>query len=111
MSDNTSNQLEITVEHSGDAATVAVIGEVDLDSSLALAETLALAGARTAPVVSLDLTGVRYMDSTGLRAILEAKHDAERAGGNLTVIAASNIVRRLIEISGVAQLLGLPASD
>lgn len=113
MSDKTSNQLEISVEYDGGAATMVVAGEVDLDSSTALAEALAgaLASARSAPEVSLDLRGVRYMDSTGLRAILEAQHNAERAGGRLTVMATSNIVRRLIEISGVAELLGLPPTE
>jgi anti-sigma B factor antagonist len=101
-----SNPLEITIDRDGDDVRLIVSGEVDLESSRALSE--ALSEVVSSRQVSLDLTGVGYMDSTGLRTILVAKEELERAGGNLNVVAASNIVNRLIEISGVSELLGQP---
>lgn len=103
MSDSKHSPLEISVDRRGDDAIVVVNGEVDLESSVVLSGTLAELNARH---VTLDLTEVAYMDSTGLRAILVAKEDVERAGGTLDVSAASKIVSRLIEISGVGELLG-----
>ena len=57
------------------------------------------------PAVHLDLSSVEYMDSTGLRTVLVAKGEIERAGGSLDVVAASNIVSRLIEITGIEGLI------
>ncbi len=96
------NPLEITMDHEGDEVRLAVRGEVDLETSAALTE--ALTEVVSTRHISLDLTDVGYMDSTGLRAILEAREAIERAGGTLEVAAASNIVARLIDISGVTGL-------
>ena len=101
-----SNPLEIAIDRDGDDVRLIVSGEVDLESSRSLSE--ALSEVVSSRQVSLDLTGVGYMDSTGLRTILVAKEELERAGGNLNVVAASNIVNRLIQISGVSELLGQP---
>ena len=59
----------------------------------------------TSARVHLDLTGVDYMDSTGLRAVLVAREDVREAGGDLDIVAASSIVTRLIEITGIEDLL------
>lgn len=97
------NPLEITMDRNGDDVRLVVSGEIDLETSASLSE--ALSEVVSSRHVSLDLTDVGYMDSTGLRAILVAKEEVERAGGALDVAAASNIVGRLIEISGVGELL------
>jgi len=99
--------LEITIDRGDDGVTLVVRGEIDLESSAALAD--ALATMVSPHHVSLDLTDVAYMDSTGLRTILVAKEDIERGGGTLGISAASNIVARLVEITGVDGLL--TASD
>jgi len=98
-----SNPLEITIDRDSDDVRLVVSGEVDLETSASLRE--ALSEIVSSRHVSLDLTGVGYMDSTGLRTILVAKEEIERAGGTLDVAAASTIVSRLIEISGVSELL------
>ncbi len=103
MTESKSSPLAITVDRDGETTTIVVAGEVDLETSAALSD--ALDEVVTARRITLDLTEVAYMDSTGLRAILVAKDDIERAGGTLEVSAASKIVSRLIEISGVGGLL------
>lgn len=97
------NPLEITMDRDGDDVRLIVAGEIDLETSGSLSE--ALSEVVTSRRVSLDLTDVEYMDSTGLRTILASKEDIERAGGTLEVAAASTIVSRLIDISGVSELL------
>lgn len=104
MPESKSSPLEISMDRAGDEATVVVNGEVDLESSASLSD--ALGEVLTCRTVSLDLTGVGYMDSTGLRAILVAREDIEQAGGTFRISSASNIVTRLMEISGVGGLLG-----
>lgn len=95
--------LSIAVADDQWATTVTVRGEIDLETTADLSS--ALANLKGSSAVHLDLTGVDYMDSTGLRALLLAKEEAERDGRTLQVTAASNIVTRLIEITGVNGLL------
>ena len=50
------------------------------------------------------------MDSSGLRLLLVAKAEAEASGRTLDVTAASSIVERLFEVTGLADVLGPPTS-
>jgi anti-anti-sigma factor len=103
MSEPTSAPIEITVARDGDAATVAVRGEIDMSTSEQLAA--AFAGLGSAKAVHVDLGEVGYMDSTGLRTILAARADLEARGAQLDVVATSPIVARLIEITGLDELV------
>jgi anti-anti-sigma factor len=95
--------LSIDVVERGEVATVTIVGEIDLDTSDEVGG--ALTGSATANCVDVDLAGVSYIDSTGLRSLLTAKTELERQGGRLRVTNASSIVNRLFEILGVAALL------
>jgi len=105
MNDATSNhgaQAAFYADQSrADTWVVTVIGEVDLgdrDRFDAVVER-ALAGSPTKLV--FDLAGARFLDSSVLRVLAAA------AGGTalLEVRTPAPIVRRLIELSGLAELL------
>jgi anti-sigma B factor antagonist len=75
-------------------------GELDLGSAPRLEQALAEAG----DDVLLDLRRLTFMDSTGIRVLLEA---AER-GGRLRVLApADGEARVTLEETGIAPLLPL----
>ena len=95
--------MAIDVHVHGDTARLVIVGEVDLDTVGEL--TSALDEVRSCGLVDVDLAGVTYMDSAGLRCLMTANADIEELGGHLRVSAASNIVTRLIEIAGVGSLL------
>jgi anti-anti-sigma factor len=85
---------------------VRVAGEVDLSNAAVFAEALAEALESSAAVV-VDLTEVGFMDSTGLRMLLEARASAEDAGGGVALrVTAETGVARLLEVAGVAELFG-----
>ena len=50
--------------------------------------------------VVLDLSGVSFIDSSGLRTLLDAARRAEEREGTLTLRKAGPEVRRLLEITG-----------
>ena len=54
----------------------------------------------------LDLSGVEFIDVTGLRVLLQARERARRAGVELAVVHASRGVRRLLSLTGTTELLG-----
>jgi anti-sigma B factor antagonist len=57
--------------------------------------------------VHVDLTNVPYLGSVGINALIRASQDASRLGSELTVVAASPLVRQVLEATGCSELLGL----
>ena len=81
-----------------------VEGEIDAHTAPSLASALAnLSSARC----TLDLAGVLFIDSSGLRVLIEAHQRAIADGGAVQIIHASPAVRRVFEISGVDQYLNV----
>jgi anti-sigma B factor antagonist len=91
------NSFEIKIERRDDATVLRVIGEVDLATAPLLDEKLR---ATTAGTVIVDLDQVAFMDSSGLRVLVEHTRGREN-GGQLLVTRGSPQVHRLFEVSGV----------
>jgi anti-sigma B factor antagonist len=58
----------------------------------------------------LDLSALTFIDSCGLREVVDAACRAARKGLRVDVVGASNGVKRLFEIAGLESLLGGSAS-
>jgi anti-sigma B factor antagonist len=76
-----------------------VSGEIDAHTAptLAAAMTQLPSG-----VVTVDVAGVSFMDSSGLRVLIEAATRARDGGGDLVIEHPTPGIARLIEISGLA---------
>ncbi len=101
-------RLTIRSQRDDDTHVLALFGELDLSSAPAVdAELRCIEGA--APDVAeivIDLRGVRFIDSTGLRLLVEASHRAGTATHRLRLLRPRPHVFRVCEIAGVAALLG-----
>jgi anti-anti-sigma factor len=84
-------------------------GELDMVSSPELSARLEELG-RSGAAVRLDLTGVTFMDSTGVRALYTAAKDAEDGGGQLNIVPPTGEPWRVLEITGLHRILPF-ASD
>jgi anti-sigma B factor antagonist len=93
----------IEVRTSPDGALVAPCGELDMGTQDELRTVLREHAARGA--VTLDLAGIRFLDTSGLRLILETAEAARREGFGFTVLRGNAAVQRLFEIAGVAELV------
>ncbi|MFI6130577.1 STAS domain-containing protein [Micromonospora sp. NPDC051141] len=88
-----------------------VTGEVDMATADELALALAdLLRRRPLHRLLVDLAGVRFLDSSGIRTLLEAAQDAQHRGCHLVLVNTPRNVRRVLEIAGVATVLGLDAA-
>lgn len=75
-------------------------GEIDASCINALAQHLnPLPG--TSGDVTIHLAGVEFIDSSGLRELIDAHQRAERAGRRVLMTEPSSVVLRLFEISGL----------
>jgi anti-sigma B factor antagonist len=77
---------------------VAVSGELDLASVPELRAALEIAAASGAPVV-LDVSGVTFIDSTALGALLRANDELASGGPGMVTICPSGPVRRLLALT------------
>jgi anti-anti-sigma factor len=85
----------------GDAAVVRFEGELDLATAPQAENALRqLEESEQPPArIVLDLRGVRFLDSTGLRVILAADSRARREGRHVQVIAGPEPVHRVFRIA------------
>jgi anti-sigma B factor antagonist len=75
-------------------------GELDIASSAMLQETLALANHERGPdTVVLDLRGLSFLDSTGLKAIFSARKAVSDRGQQFAVTPGSEQVQRLLSLT------------
>jgi anti-sigma B factor antagonist len=80
---------------------LAVTGEIDLAVAGRFRQELETLVADSGGSALVDLSGVGFIDSSGIRELLTARLAAENAGGQLTLLNPSPSCRRVLEVSGV----------
>ena len=91
-------RLDVAVDIDG---ALVLEGEIDSYTAPELAERLE--ADRSIEVV--DLAAVTFIDSSGLRALVQAHQARAEAGSTLRLRSPSAAVQRLLEISGLAGYL------
>jgi anti-anti-sigma factor len=91
--------LRIENRREGDAAVIALNGELDLASAPDLERELRDAEAESPARVVIDLKGLAFMDSTGLQALLRARERASNAPYELVLRRGSHQVQRVFELT------------
>lgn len=97
------NQFHVQTFPGADRVTVQIIGEVDLACVDLLAQALGAALSTGCPVVA-DCSKITFLDSTGLRALLEARDLAHKSHAGFRLSSVSAAVQRVLELSGTASL-------
>lgn len=93
------------------SATVAVItGEVDLSNGLRLTDEILAQMPDQSRGLVLDLAGLDYLDSAGVRSIFEIARTLELRGQQLAIVVADNpplsSVLKVTRVNEVAALCG-----
>ena len=99
-------QLSIVSEREGDLHVLSLTGEIDLANAADVDAELRRIEATDVEVILVDLSGVSFIDSTGLKVLIVAAARA-RETGRLLLERPSPAVLRLLHIAGVAALLPL----
>ena len=82
---------------------VLVEGEVDMSWSNDLREAI-LGPLNAGRPVMVDLSGVKYIDSSGIAGLVEGYQKARSSGGAFGLVAASEPVRSVLELARLDQV-------
>jgi anti-sigma B factor antagonist len=95
--------LLINTRRNGDSAAIALSGELDGASADELDAVIQQVEETDVGRIVVDLSGVSFIDSTGLSALLSAK---KRSPGRLSYIPSNHdAVTRLLELTGTIATL------
>jgi anti-anti-sigma factor len=100
--------FEVETQRRDHGVVVAPRGELDLATAPELRARLREAATDGGPLV-LDLRGLDFMDTSGLRLVLEERDRAQREGLAFAVVRGPHAVQRVFEIAGLED--GLPFVD
>jgi anti-sigma B factor antagonist len=96
--------VSVTADADG-GVLIGVVGEIDLATADHLwAAVIEAMTAWTGDVV-VDLSGVTFLDSQGLSALLRAHKDCGIDAARLTLRSPSRQVRKVFEVTGVDRIL------
>ena len=89
---------------------VALAGELDIATAPRVERELGDAFDATRRGLVLDLTDLSYFDSTGINLFAHTSRRAEMLGIKLAVVSPAPHLRRLIDLSGMSNVLALRES-
>jgi len=93
--------IEVASRPGEPVAVVALRGELDLDSCVALPAVWAGLIERGQARIVVDACGLTFVDSTGLAALVEAHRRCCQAGGFLRLAAAKPFLLRTLAVVGL----------
>ncbi len=97
--------MEISTRQVGKTTVVAVAGTIDaLNASDLTAALLERISAGDVHLV-VDLSGVDFMSSSGLRSILAGLKESRQRGGDLRLAGASASIEKVLQMSGFTTIL------
>jgi anti-sigma B factor antagonist len=99
--------LDIAPEREADRLVLRLRGDVDMAAAEVLTAALSHAVTEPVPEVVVDLADVGFLDSTGIRVLLEGRERARERGIVITARDPQPVVLNVLRITNVAELFGL----
>ena len=86
-------------------------GEIDLHVSPRVERALASIIKNRPRSIIVDLSGVRFIDSSGLAVLIRAMQDIQKYGGKLTLSGLNHHVRPIFEMARLDQVFLIDPGD
>ncbi|MGH2710404.1 MAG: STAS domain-containing protein [Actinomycetota bacterium] len=100
------NLIIDTEERSG-VSVVAIKGEVDLYTAPSLKERIADLVSGGKSKLAVDLSGVEFMDSTGLGVLIGGLKRCKEVGGTLSLVGPREPVVKVLSITGLDKIFSI----
>jgi anti-sigma B factor antagonist len=98
-----------TVKTEGGVSVVQVAGEVDVYTAPTLRQHLRDATASGSGGIVVDMTGVTFLDSTGLGVLVGAMGRVREADGSMRLVVTSDHILKVLRITGLDALIPVDA--
>lgn len=95
----------VQADQRGDTHRVVLSGELDIAGVRAVEEAVARALDGRAATLELDLSQLSFLDSSGLRAILDVRDRARERDVALALVPGGPAVQRVFQITGLDEVL------
>jgi anti-sigma B factor antagonist len=96
--------LEMSDHADDNAAVVTIGGELEYGTAGALRSALLELSRRDPDVLVLDMSGVDFLDSTGISLLIQAKQRFDAQGARVVLRNPPDRITRVLEVAGVADL-------
>jgi anti-sigma B factor antagonist len=96
-----SERLRTRTTKVGGASAIAVEGELDVQTGPQFTEEVEVAVWGTAGAFVLDLSGLGFLDSSGLHALLRARAYLAREDRTLVLVCPPGPARKVLDLAGV----------
>ena len=103
MDELSDRPVAAVAEEDGPRVTIALSGDLDAAGAPAARVVVDEALAAGGEEVVFDATDLRFMDSSGIAVLI---HAANRTG-SVTLVHANDRVRRIVEVTGLAEVIGI----
>jgi anti-sigma B factor antagonist len=97
--------LTVAVDDAGGVVVVRLTGELDIATAPQADAGLAQAEARSPAALAVDLSGLAFMDSSGLRVIVGALMRGRAGGWPVSLVAPTGPVRQMLALQGLDRAL------
>ncbi len=96
--------LQLSTSRRGSFTVVTVEGDVDLGTAAQLGDETMAAIREDKPHLVLDLSGVTFLDSSGLKVLVSTHRRTEQAGGSMALAAVPRVVMRVLTVTSLDQV-------
>jgi anti-anti-sigma factor len=103
--------FKVEADHTGETYRIRLIGEFDLPAFDQVDTLLKEAQMGTVHGVLVDLRGVTFIDSSGIRALVRAHKRGAEGAGHLRLIRGPHNVHRVFELAGLDSRLDFVEGD
>ncbi|MEU6366518.1 STAS domain-containing protein [Streptomyces sp. NPDC046931] len=97
--------LTITSAPVDGVSVITVRGEIDHHTGGALSDALSLPEGAAASRMVVNLSGVTFMDSSGINILIAARNAADGAGGWLRLAGPTESVLRTLQLVGLDEII------
>jgi len=100
---------EFDVRWTGRHAVVRMPDEIDLSNSASMDNVLSKVAAQHPEIITADMTVTVFCDSSGIHALARAHRVVTSDGGELRLAIGASPARRVLELTGLDQVLPIYA--
>lgn len=100
--------MPISVTNQPNSTTITLTGEIDHHGARAMMVQLEETISSLLPMhLTLDLSGVTFMDSSGIAVLLRVHRQLSQYGGTLRVSSIPTQARKVLDAAGVGRIITL----